>query len=36
LQTLLQDPANVRSKKVVAPSSNLSQQYFNNLKKGNR
>jgi hypothetical protein len=36
LQTLLQDPANVPSKKVVAPSSNLSQQYFNNLKKGNR
>ena len=36
LQTLLQVPANVPSQKVVAPSSNLSQQYFNNLKKGSR
>ena len=36
LQTLLQVPANVPSQKVVAPSSNLSQQYFNNIKKGSR
>lgn len=36
LQTLLPAPANVPSQKIVAPSSNLSQQYFNNLKKGNR
>lgn len=36
LQALLQDPANVPSLKVVAPSSNLSQRYFNNLKKGSR
>ncbi len=36
LQTLLQVPANVPSQKLMAPSSNLSQQYFNNLKKGSR
>lgn len=35
-QMLLQSPANVPYQKGVAPSSNLSQQYFNNLKKGSR
>jgi hypothetical protein len=34
LQSLLQVPSNVPSQKVMAPSSNLSQQYFKNLKKG--
>ena len=36
LQSILKSPATVPYQKSVAPSSKLSLQYFNNLKKGSR